>query len=480
MATSISGTSSAASTVSVTGGSAASFTGLASGVDWQSLVDSVITAGKVPATRWQKQIDANITRKAALDTLTKNLDALQTAADALKYGAGFNTFSVTSTGAADDGSTRNVLAAAATNTASAGTYDVSVLQLAQAQKTVGSVGQASTAAALGISGGLTLATSGGQSVTVNVASTESLATLRTNINAVQGQTGVQASIVSGNADGSDAHLVLTATKTGSAAGFTITDASGTSPSLVGMLGLGTPSVQAQDAQLSVDGVSITRASNTVSDAIAGVTLTLGATGDSSVSLTRQADKAQDAVQGFIDAFNTVQQLVQQQNTVQADGTWPPLHNDPSLRDARAQLAAMTLGTGSSGNGVASDLGTLASAGVSLQKDGTLKLDSAKFQSAFTGRMADLSALFTDRMTAFSSYADTAAAPYIGAISQRETAIDAQSTNLQSRIDNLNSRMDKKRLALLAQYSKFESSLSTLQATGSALSTQFSALTSKSS
>ncbi|HEY0777251.1 MAG TPA: flagellar filament capping protein FliD, partial [Gemmatirosa sp.] len=389
MATSISGTSSTAATTSVPGGSAASFTGLASGIDWQSLVDSIVTAGKAPATAWQQQITANTARKTALDTLTTNLDTLQTAANALEYGAGFNSYNVTADGTASDGSARNVLAATADNTASAGSYAVTVQQLAQAQKTVGSVGQASTSAALGITGGLTLTSPGGQPVTINVASTDSLTALRANINALQGQTGVQASIVSGNADGSDAHLVLSATKPGSAAGFTVADASGTSPSLVTALGLGAPAVAAQDAKLTVDGVAITRASNTVGDAINGVTLSLGAVGDSNVTLARQPDKAKAAVQTFVDAYNSIQTFIQQQNTVQADGTWPPLHNDPTLRDARSQLASMMLTTGAASNGVASDLGTLASVGVSLQKDGTLKLDASTFQTALTGRLTDV-------------------------------------------------------------------------------------------
>ena len=487
MATSISGTSSSAtsavgtlSTASVPGGSAASITGLASGIDWQSLVDSIITAGKAPETAWQSQITANTTRKTSLDTLSQDLTALQTASDALTYGAGFNSYNVTADGTASDGSSRNVLAATADNTASAGSYSVTVQQLAQAQKTVGSVGQASTSAALGVSGGLTFTSPSGNAVTVNLASTDSLTTLRSSINAVQGQTGVQASIVSSNADGSNAHLVLSAVNTGSAAGFTVTDAAGTSPSLTTQLGLGAPTVAAQDAQFTVDGVAVTRPSNTVADAIGGVTLSLTAVGSTSVTLARRPDQAQAAVQSFVDGYNKIQQFIQQQNTVQADGTWPPLHNDPTLRDAQSQLANMMLTSGSTSNGVAPDLATLASVGVSLQKDGTLKLDATQFQSALTSRLSDVSALFTDRMNAFSTYATNTTAPYIGTISQRESAIDSQSTSLQSRIDNLNDRMDKKRLALLTQYSKFESSLSQLQSTGSALSAQFASLSSSSS
>lgn len=462
---------------SIPGGAQTSFTGLASGIDTQALVDSIITAGKAPGVRWQKQIDANVARKTALDTLGQDLTTLSAAGNALKYGAGFNSYAVSASGA--DSTGRNVVSAAATNTASAGSYAVSVQQLAQAQKTVGSVAQASATTALGATGGLTLTTTTGTSVTVNVANTDSLATLRTSINAVQGKTGVQASIVSSNSDGSGAHLVLTAVNAGSASGFTVTDAAGTTPSLTATLGLGSPAVAAQDAKLTIDGVAVTRSANTVADAISGVTLSLGAPGNSTVTLTRQPDQAQAAVQAFVDSYNKVQQFVRQQNTVQSDGTFPPLHNDPTLRGARLQLARMVLTAGDPANGVAPDLATLASAGVSLQRDGTLKLDAPTFQAAFQGRQADLSSLFTDRMAAFSSYTDLTAMPLIGTIGQVETGIDAQSTSLQSRIDTLNTRMDKRRLALLAQYSTFEASLSRIQATGSALSAQFASLTTKS-
>lgn len=459
---------------SVSGGAPSSFTGLASGIDTQALVDSITAQAKAPGVQWQKQIDANTARKTALDTLAQNLSALSAAGSALKYGAGFNVYAVNAVGT--DATGRNVLAATATTAASAGSYAVAVQQLAQAQKTVGSVALASSTTALGVSGGLTLTKTGGGSVTVPVASADSLATLRTNINAVQGTTGVQASIVSSNPDGSGAHLILTSVATGAANGFTATDAAGTTPSLTATLGLGAPAVAAQDAKLTIDGVAVTRPSNTASDAISGVTLSLGALGNGIVTLTRQPDQAQAAVQTFVDAYNKVRQFIQQQQSPQADGTYPPLHNDPSLNGARSQLATIALTAGAAANGVSPTLATLGAAGVSVQRDGTLKLDAPTFQSAFQNRLADVSSLFTDRMTAFSTYADATATPFLGTISARESGIDTQSAHLQSRIDTLNARVDKRRLALLAQYAKFEASLSKIQAAGTGLSAQLASLT----
>lgn len=473
MAGTISG---ASSTTAIPGGPQTSFTGLASGIDTGALVESIIRAAKAPAVLWQGQITGNTARRAALDTLAQDLNALSAAANALKYGAGFNNYAVTATGA--DASGRAVLGAAATSTASAGTHALSVQQLAQAQTTVGSA-QASSSAAMGFTGGLTLTNAAGASVTVAVASGDSLATLRNNVNAVQGQSGVQASIVAMNADGSGAHLVLSSLATGTKGGFTVADAAGTSPSITAGLGLGAPSMVARDAQLTVDGVAVTRPSNTVTDALAGVTMTLGAIGNSTLTLTRQSDQAQAAVKAFADAYNTVHAFVQTQNTAGADGTFGPLHNDPAVRDARTQLANITLTSGAAANGVAPDLATLASAGLSLQQDGTLTLDAPTFQTAFQSRQAVLSSLFTDRMGAVTSYVDTTATPLIGTIALRESGINIQNAHLQARVDALNSREDKRRIALLSQYAKFEAALSQIQATGTSLTAQLASLTAKS-
>ncbi len=467
-------TSSATSTG--VGGAASSVTGLASGIDTTALVNSLVAQMKQPEVAWTAQISANGARKSALDTLAQDLTALGAAANALTYGAGFNTYAVTANGT--DASGRAVVAATSTSAASAGTYGVSVQQLAQAQKTVGSVALASSTSALGVTGGLTLTTGAGKAITVNVASTDTLASIRDSLNLVQSQTGVQASIVSANPDGSGAHLVLTASASGQAGGFTLADASGTSPSLMTTLGLGAPTVAAQDAKLTVDGVAITRPSNTVSDAIGGVSLVLGAVGSSTVTLTRQPDKAQANVQAFVDSYNAVQKFIKTQNTVQADGTWPPLHNDPSLRDAQSQLTTAMLANAAAPapNAAPPAFPTLATAGVSLQADGSMTLDATAFQKALQASPSDLSALFTDRMSAVSTYATSTALPTIGTIAQRESSIDGQSAKLQSRIDTLDSRVAKQQAALLAQYAKFETALSQLQATGTALSTQFTALT----
>src|SRR5690606_20309341 len=135
------------------------------------------------------------------------------------------------------------------------------------------------------------------------------------------------------------------------------------------------------AIFSIDGVSLTRTSNTVTDAIAGVSLTLtsaeaGAVTD--VTIGRFADAAETAMKSFVEAYNAVVGFAQSQGRA-TDDSRPPLYNDSLLRGMRRDLPTQLL---ASVFGAEPDLATAASVGLSLGRDGTLSLDSSRFNTAF--------------------------------------------------------------------------------------------------
>ena len=129
-------------------------------------------------------------------------------------------------------------------------------------------------------------------------------------------------------------------------------------------------------------------------------------------------------------------------------------------------------------GIADDITRLSDAGLSVQRDGTLKLDSAKFQSVAETRLPDLQAMLGHRLGAFATYADSLAQPLSGSIDQRQANLDTQSARMQSRIIDIDARLEKRKASLLAQYSKFEASLGRLKAIGDQMSAQFAGLTAK--
>jgi flagellar hook-associated protein 2 len=444
-----------------------SVSGLSSGIDYRALVDQIIKAERRAADRMQLQIDANAKRKEALNAFQKALDELRTASDALRGGSAFGSFAVTATGA--DAAGRSLLSATAGAGAVPGSYQVKVLALAATQKTTASVGQASAGADLGYAGSFDLTRAGATVGSVSVLATDSLVEVRDKINALSATTKVQASIVSARADGSDQRLVLSATQGGLAGAFALSATGGTA---LADLGLAAPLQQgAADAQLEIDGVPVTRPTNSIGDAVPGVTFTLSAAdpdATATVVVERQPAAAKDAAKAFVEKYNAVVAFMKAQGPASA------LSNEPLLRGMRVSLSGGVLAAGA---GLPEDLATLGAVGISVNKDGTLKLDEAKWDAAYNGRFDELQATLADRMADVMAHVDTLAKPFSGLIDQRERALDERSGKLTDRITALDARLEKKRASLLAQYAKFEASLGRLQAIQSSLGTQLKGLTS---
>jgi flagellar hook-associated protein 2 len=378
--------------------SLSSISGLISGFNYRDLVDAIIAQARVPAARWEAQSSANTAQTTALNTYRGLLDKVRTAAKQLRTGTAFDAMSTTTSVLAG---TRAIASASADATATAGSYQIKVEQLAKAEKLAGTIGR-DAATALGAAGEFTV---NGQAVTVEA--TDTLTTLQTKINALNSgaiPTGVSATILT-VAPG-DSRLILTSATSG-AAGITLADTTGTTLQTLGFkdgLGAelaGSVLVNGQDAQFRVDDILLTRTSNVVTDAITGVTLTL--TGDDAGAVTniqvdRFLDAARTSMQQFVDAYNGLVSFLKAQGTASSAST-PALYGQSVIRSARAQLPSLLL---ESVGGAAADLATVGQAGLSLTRDGTLTLDSAKFEDAFKNRQSDLRTLFTEQRTATGS------------------------------------------------------------------------------
>ncbi|MBK6778267.1 MAG: flagellar filament capping protein FliD [Gemmatimonadetes bacterium] len=406
--------------------SSSSVSGLVSGIDYRSLVDQIITNEGVGATRLrdqEKKLQAQLT---ALGKYKELVTALQTATKALQDGSAFDAVSATT--AALSG-TRTVVSATGSRTAAPGVYRVGVTALAKAQK-LGSGWTASPSTALGLTAGSF--TVNGATITVDA--NDTLTSIRDKFNAANSGTGaskVTASILQVSA--TNYRLVLTSDETG-VAGMTLTDVSGGVPQALGFTNgsnqiLGSALLVAgADAQFTVDGIAMTRSSNTVTDAIQGVTLSLTAEeagAVTSVSIERSFDGAQKAVQAFADAWNKLVDFTKEQRTPPKEGVAAPtLYNESLLRTISASLAR-TLLTGVPG--AQADLATAGMAGLSIGQDGKLTLNATKLETAFKGRLNDLRTLFSQvgtatdaRVSYVSSGSDTQPGTYAVDITQAAT------------------------------------------------------------
>lgn len=444
----------------------ATFSGISSGVDYQSLVDQIIQVDRQPAALAEQSIKDQQARQSAWSTYRSLVTALATASDALRTGSAFDARTVTVTGAAAGG--RPVLSAVSSGGALGGTFQVEVSALATAGVARSAVMPSATDA-LGLNGDFTI---NGQTVTV--AAADSLEAIRDKINALNGgatPSGVSAYVVN---TGTGSALVFRADATGASA-FTVSDGTGAV-----LAGLGATITAGTDASFSVDGVAITRPTNTISDVISGVTLTLStAEAGTPVQVTVGQDStaASTAMQAFVDAYNKMVDFAASQTPtgVTTNGTAsprPPLAGDSLLANARAALPRMIHTT------LATNPGTmqmLSEAGVTIGRDGKLSLDADKFNAAYAASPDALKALLADRGAAVKAWGDGLTQIGTGMLDVKKTSLQQSIDRLSDRVSAIDSRLAVRKAQLLQQFAKMESVLSQLQAQSSGLSGQIASL-----
>ena len=453
------------STTSSTGGTLTA-AGIGSGLDVNGLVSQLVAARKKPQ---QDQIDSQTstakTQISALGQVSSALSALQTALKSLSDGTAFQTRKAATSDA-------SVFSVSSTTGAMNGSYNINVSQLATALK-VQSGAVAGSDATVG-TGTLTVAV-GGKSMSIDIGSDgSSLSQIRDAINKNSNNPGVTATIVTGT-DG--AHLVLSSIATGQANAFTVSSSGGDgglaklnydpASSSNGM----TVVNAAQDAKFTIDGMSATSASNTVTGAIDGITLSLWKQGTATLSVSSDTSAASTAVSNLVTAYNNFVGVYQSLTAYDPSGAnTGPLIGDATLNSIKSTLSSIMSGPG--GNGA-----MLNSIGITLQVDGTLKLDSGALGTALSNGGASVSGIFSgdSGMAAKlnSPLSDWTATN--GVLTTRTTNLNQQLKDLGTRQDSLNASMDALTTMYTKQFTALDTMLTKLNSTSSFLTQQFNAL-----
>ena len=459
----ISGVSSNTTTSTTnTGAAVLSSAGVGSGLDVDSIVTALVNAKKAGP---QAQITDKATQTNAiltgLTSLQGGLTSLQSALAKLNFTGTFASFGAT---LADD----SVGSATTLSSAQPGSYSLVVQNLATAQKrTSDAYGKSDTPGA----GTLTLAV-GDSSVDIDVSPADTIASIAAKINAASGNPGVNATVVNG---ASGAQLLLSSAKTGVANGFSVSASADASSGLAALAGkLDTAGAhEAGDAQLTLDGISITSASNSVSGAIDGVTVNLAAAGSTTLTVTRDNSTATDAIQGFVDAYNSYVKTVGTLSSYDATtGNAGILLGDTTLNSVQRQIASV-LNTKVPGNGI----GSLAALGITRSADGTLALDSAKLSSALDADPGAVQDLFSGANgyakrlnTALDGFTDSD-----GLIAKRQQSLNDSLTSLNKQQSDLDARMTVYEKQLRDQYTALDTLMSQLNNTSSYLTGALAAL-----
>ncbi len=402
--------------------------GLGSGLDLESLVTQLVSAEGMPEQLRISQQEAEYQAElSALGSFRSALDAFNTALDGLSDLDSFNKRVATSSNEA-------LFTVTAGSTAPETSHDIEVVSLAQSHK-LSSAAFAGTDTAVG-TGSLTLAV-GAATMTIEVEEgNNSLAQIRDAINNAEDNPGINAVIVNGE-DG--AHLVLTAEATGAENTITVTSSGGdgglaalTYDPTNGVTNL-TEVQAAADAEIKVDGIDVFSASNSVSDAIDGVTINLvsaspGVTARLSVDL--DVDATSQAINGFVSAYNTLlttlDDLTAYDPTTKVAG---PLLGDSMVLMFEDQLRR---GIGDTVSGVNGAFDMLADIGITSNfEDGTLVVDEDVLAKALEDNFDEVGQLFASEDgvgVRLQSLADS----YLDA----DGLIDVRTDGLQESIDGL--------------------------------------------
>jgi flagellar hook-associated protein 2 len=461
-------------------------------LDVQSLVSQLMTLERQPIDKLNTKVSSYQTKISSFGTISGLVSGFQAALQGLNgsSSSSLQAFSATP-------SDSSVFSASAGTTAVAGNYTLNVTKLAQSQNLV-ATGQASSNSAISdgtattvtfdfgtISGGtLTAGVYSGSTFTSNGSGSKSITIDGTN-NTLEGmrdainaaQMGITATIVN-DGSGTPYRLAISSSSSGVSNSLKITT-SGGDGTINTLLGYDPAGVQnlnqtiaAQNADFTVNGIAISKTSNTVTDAIQGVTLTLNKVTTTPVSLNvaRDTSAVSKAAAGFVDAYNA---LVNQMKSRSAFGnaTTPAgaLAGDGTIRLMQDQLRSILTTPASGGT-----LTRLAQVGITFQTDGTLKVDSSALNSAMTNNFSDVSKLFSSatgfatRLDAWSTSVLTSGS---GLISQHTTSLNGYIKNYNDQINKLEARMTILQKQYLTTYSNLNMLLSNMNSTSAYLTRQ---------
>lgn len=382
--------------------------GIGSGIDVETIVSGLMNVERIPYNTLSTQKTEIQSQISAFGTLKSSLSTFQTALGNLTTLSKFNAQKITS-------GDSSVFTATSTGNASVGDYSLKVTQLAQSHKlsvggfssTADTVGTGSITITLGTytSGDNTFVANASKApLTINIdSSNNTLAGVRDAINAVSSD--VVATVIH---DGTANRLVLTSKETGQANSIKITvsdddtddlNQSGLSklaydPTATAGNGKNLTQVQeARNALFNLDGIDISKASNTVSDVIDGVTLKLlKSSGGETLNLNIDKDDEtiKKNVQSFVDAYNALntsaRKLTNYDETGKSNGV---LLGDSTTRNVVSQIKSTVVKSLTSGN----TLTSLNQIGVTFQRDGTLALNTTKLQNAIDNNFDEIGSLF---------------------------------------------------------------------------------------
>jgi flagellar hook-associated protein 2 len=440
--------------------------GLVSGLDTASIIDQLMAVEKLPRTKITLNQDATTKRQGLLQDISSKLTSLKYANDDLK-----SALSWLDTQTVESGDTTKFTVTRTAGAATGG-YDVAVNQLATAAR------QTFTFASPAGDGTIEIGNPDGSSR--SSIQLKAGATIDDAVSAINGD--AKANVYAVNVNG---NLVLSAKTTGDKSGFTVAGSG---------IGTQTEDVAGLNAKVTINGTAYERQSNTITDALPGLSITLkGKTnGTDTVGLTVGApgpdkDKIVAKVKAFVTAYNDLVTAARADvgeekvvnATTTADVQKGTLFNDTGLSTMLSQFRTTLSDSVAGLTGLKSmaDLGvTTGAASATINQDsldGKLTLDETKLRSALDSDPNGVRKLLggTTGTDGFSQAFNKILSTYQGSgglIQARIKSASSDLTDLATKLTNFDARMDAKQALLQKQFTAMEQALSASNAAGTSL------------
>jgi len=461
-----------------------------SSIDVAGIVEQLMSVENRPLDRIKSQIEKKNLVISDLGTIRSKVATFQDALKVLENPTNFNNSSASS-------SDSTVVSATANNAAVKGNHSVTVTTLATATRNTISGYALSTASATVNAGtgfaitvaGITYDTKGNKTQSVaGVPTTTANAvtvlganpTITDLKNWINGLGADVSASVTQTTSSANWVLMIQGTKTGSANAVSFTGLTGlTAPATL----TNTPDTVAADASFTVNGTNFSRASNTVTDVIDGITLNLNkASGTAqTISVTRGNDISSETINTLVAAYNDVMNTYKTMTANSSNSDKPGnFANAPSTLSFINQIKeGFARGISYTANGTRQTM-SLSAMGIDLQLDGTAKFNSTSFASASAAGLRDILALgVTTGYVSGTSNLNTFINAQVKTGGLLNSQINSETTavnSLTKRQNDLQIKLNSTRNNLITQYSALNALLFQLSSTSNSLTSALDALT----
>lgn len=450
-----------------------SFGGLATGLPTEDIISSLMEAEKIPRNRLEEKKQEEADRLEAFKEFDDLLDDLRSSINNMHLISGARSTTANVSGGDD--------AISATSTsASPGSYNISVQQLAQVQKNVSDGVSSKTDSIFG-EGTLIL---GDMGIVINE-DNNSLSGIMNAVNSISDETGIKASIINNGGSSDNYHLIFTGkdASTNFDVTFDLKDSNGEAIEFNAA-----KTISAQQAKAQVDGIDIVSDSNTLKDVIPGVSVNLNSVSEvlvegdpptyetSTLTIEPDTDTVKENITEFVNTYNEIMEWIVAGYEYDSEDT--PVDSDDDDDDSNSERSAYLssiLRGDSTINDIKRSLQTTLSGGVNnsssyqimselgikTQQDGTLTINNTQLEKSLEENYEDVVTLLAGDetndgvMDTFNSYLLDKTSFTQGMFKEKTDVYNSKVKVLDQQIDMQDLRLESIELRYRAQFNAME-------------------------